>query len=118
MHQIPDFPHQRLMAIDRRLSSDAIVIETRLNHGALELSNRLLAVGDAILELIDPRPSRLFGARLLAGLRVGTLFLVVRDLRLRFPCSLYLPRTASALCGSRCSARMWHRSFEPAMRRT
>jgi hypothetical protein len=52
-HQVADFPHQRLMAIDDRLRSRGILVETRFRHRRFELLHFGFARRDARLEIGD-----------------------------------------------------------------
>ena len=57
-HQVADFPHQRLMAIDHRLRSRGILVETRLRHRRFELLHLGLGRRDARLEIRDALAQR------------------------------------------------------------
>ena len=52
-HQIPDLPHQRLMAIDHRLGGVRIVVEAGRGDCRLELLDLRLPVGDAPFQFRD-----------------------------------------------------------------
>ena len=51
MHEVPDFPHERLVAVDHRLRLGPIFVESRLGHGRLQIADGLLALGDPGLQL-------------------------------------------------------------------
>ena len=53
MHQIAELPHERLMAIDQRLSLFAVVVKPGRRHGGFDFFHRLLAIGDPRFEIRD-----------------------------------------------------------------
>src|SRR5581483_6021648 len=55
VHEIPDLPHQRLMALDNGPGRFPIVVEPGRRHGLLELANRTFDLRDSGLEAIDGR---------------------------------------------------------------
>jgi hypothetical protein len=61
------------VAIDDSLCSRAIVVKAGSGHALFDLSNRRLGRGDPGLELLDAGAPRLFGARFLARLGIGSL---------------------------------------------
>ena len=72
-HQVADFPHQRLMAIDDRLRSCGILIKPRFRHRRFQLLHFGFARRDARLEIGDALPQRLLVALLLLPLRLEPL---------------------------------------------
>ena len=75
MHEVADLPHQRLVTIDQRLGSGAIVVEARRAHGLFELADRGFAFGDARFELIDALLVGLRGALTLPRFGVAAFLL-------------------------------------------
>jgi len=73
VHQIADFPHQRLVLVDDRLDGLAILIEAGLGHPRFDRANRRLAFLDPRFELIDPLLPRLQLARALPRLGIDAL---------------------------------------------
>ena len=70
VHQVADFPHERLMAADERLGALAFLVEAWGGHLGLDVPNRLLALGDSSFELCNPALTLLDLAALAAGLAV------------------------------------------------
>ena len=62
------------MAVDERLGSRAIIVESRGGHLLFELANRRFRFSDARLERLDALLPRLHLARFLPRVRIGALF--------------------------------------------
>ena len=54
VHQVPDLPHQGLMAVDDRLGRLVVLVEARGRHRGFELLDARLGLCDSGLELLDP----------------------------------------------------------------
>jgi hypothetical protein len=61
------------MPVDHRLRGSSVVVKAGCRHGAFDFAHGLLGLGDAGFELPDSRPARVFSARSLPGLGVGSL---------------------------------------------
>ncbi len=79
MHQISDFPHERLMLIDDGFSLIAVVVKAGGSHCCLDVANRLFALGNAALEVVDTFPACINDLLGLSRLRLQPLAFLVRN---------------------------------------
>ena len=88
------------MAIDQRLCGGAIIIETGCGHRRFDVADRLLALGNAALEIIDARAAGFCRTRDSAGVRVLAFPLfAIRSATLKE--SRYITIGSATLNGSR-----------------
>jgi hypothetical protein len=71
--QLPNLPHECLVAAHDGLSGFVVVIEAWRGHGSLDGLDGLLALGDAMLEIGQAVAMRLLGPLVSASLGLGLL---------------------------------------------
>jgi hypothetical protein len=81
LHQVPDFPHQGLMAGDCGFCDRAIVVKPWNRHSGLEILNCPLALSNEGLQLRDPPRPCLTLAPPAALVSFRPLFFLVTEFR-------------------------------------
>ena len=100
-HQVPDFPHQRLVPVDHRFSRFMVIVKTCRRHHAFDLFDFGLALRDARLEFLDALAADILGLAHLPGLGFEPLLFVEGRSRLRRGRLGWLLRRLSRLGGGR-----------------
>jgi hypothetical protein len=73
MHEVANFPHQRLVPVDDLARQFVILVEPGAGHLLLERLELALAFGDPGLERPDPVAKRVDGPLLATRLGIGAL---------------------------------------------